>query len=112
MASLVGVVCFLPFWSLLFSAFERLQNSLSAVPLAVERPVIPIVDMSERRNVILLFAESLESTFSDPEVFGNALTPELTQIERTGLTFSDIRQKSHTGWTLGGDGWRTLCVTR
>lgn len=102
MASLVGVVCFLPFWSLLFSAFERLQNSQSAVPLAVERPVIPIVDMSKRRNVILLFAESLESTFSDPEVFGNALTPELTQIERTGLTFSDIRQKSHTGWTLGG----------
>ena len=61
-------------------------------PSGAERP----------RNLVLIAAESLEATYGREDIFGEDLTPELTALATEGLAFTDVRQVSHTGWTMGG----------
>lgn len=60
------------------------------------------IDMpTERPSLILIYAEALETTFSNPEVFGYDVTPRLTALAEQGLRFTDMHQVSSTGWTTG-----------
>ena len=54
------------------------------------------------RDLVLIVAESLEATYGREDIFGEDLTPELTALATEGLAFTDMRQVSHTGWTMGG----------
>ena len=72
--------------------------------LLVPKPAWPrgeIVVPAERPNLVLIYAEALETTFSNTAVFGYDVTPRLTALARQGLRFTDMRQVSHTGWTTG-----------
>ena len=62
------------------------------VPSGTERP----------RDLVLIVAESLEATYGREDILGEDLTPELTALATEGLAFTDMRQVSHTGWTMGG----------
>ena len=53
------------------------------------------------RNLVLVIAEGMEATFGLPEVFGEDATPRLTALAKEGVSFANLRQVSHTGWTTG-----------
>lgn len=54
-----------------------------------------------RKNVVLLYLESLEETFFNEQVFPG-LTPELTRLREQALHFTDIRQVYGSEWTIAG----------
>ncbi len=54
-----------------------------------------------KTNLVLVFAEAMEETYSEPAAFGADMTPRLTALARQGLRFTNMRQVSHTGWTTG-----------
>lgn len=53
------------------------------------------------KNLVFLYAESLERTYLDQSVFPG-LTPELAELEHLGTTFTNLRQLPGTGWTVAG----------
>lgn len=53
------------------------------------------------RSLLLIFAESLEATYSRADIFGEDLTPRLTALAASGKQFTDMRQVSLTAWTTG-----------
>ena len=54
-----------------------------------------------RRNVVLIYAESLEATYLDRDRFPKIL-PNVRGYLNEGLWFSDLRQYPGTGWTVAG----------
>jgi phosphoglycerol transferase len=52
-------------------------------------------------NLVYIYLESLERTFFDEEIFPKLL-PHLKQLEKNGISFSNIHQVKSTGWTIGG----------
>lgn len=50
------------------------------------------------RNLILIYVESLESSYSDPDIFGRDLLTDLNRLP--GLSFESYRPAPGTGWTI------------
>ena len=56
--------------------------------------------MGERRNLVIVYLESVEDTFFDTTLFPG-LVPNLTALrEEEGVWFSEMRQYPGTGWTI------------
>lgn len=53
------------------------------------------------KNLILIYAESLERQFFDEDLFPN-LMPELSELRRSALEFTHTQQVAGTGWTIAG----------
>lgn len=58
------------------------------------------VSFKEKRNCILLIAESLESTFAVPEAAGKNFIPRLDDLQKNNLFFDRRVQCNGTGWTI------------
>ena len=56
---------------------------------------------SVRKNLVLIYLESLERTYFDQQIFPNLIT-RLSNLEKQGITFTDIRQLNSSWWTIGG----------
>lgn len=52
-------------------------------------------------NLIVLYLESVERTYSDRERFGDVYD-DLRALGRRGLVFEGIKQIEYTGWTMAG----------
>ena len=62
----------------------------------------PVLEqISKKRNLVYIYAESLERTYFDESVFPG-LIKELRSLESIGTSFTQIKQVSSTGWTIGG----------
>jgi phosphoglycerol transferase len=59
------------------------------------------VHIPDKKNILYIYAESLERTYFDNDVFPGLLTG-LRQIENRSLTFTNIQQIRGTGWTIAG----------
>lgn len=70
------------------------------VPKPMHQNIAPI-RLSNPQNLILIFAESLEGTYSRADIFGEDLTPALTALAAQGLSFTNMRQVSRTDWSTG-----------
>lgn len=55
----------------------------------------------EHLNLVYIYAESLERTYFDEALFPGLL-PELGELKKTGLDFSNIRQITGSKWTVAG----------
>ncbi len=53
------------------------------------------------KNLIFIYAESLERTYFDETAFPG-LIKDLRQLENQGTTFTNIDQAGNTGWTVAG----------
>lgn len=53
------------------------------------------------KNLVFIYAESLERTYFDESVFPG-LVPNLREIERQAVSYTNIRQIKGTQWTIGG----------
>ena len=56
---------------------------------------------NERKNLVILYLESIERTFLDQTLFPG-LMPNLTALEKEGLSFTDIDEVDGTTWTIAG----------
>lgn len=54
------------------------------------------------KNLILIYVESLESTYQDPQVFGHNLLNSLTNIDIPNISFKKYKQTHGANWTIGG----------
>ena len=103
LAAGLGVVAYAPLLSLLAYAFSRLdETQATTVVLKATPGAIEVDSAAEPKSLVLIFAESLEATYSLADVFDGDLTPRLTALARQGTTFEDIRQVNHTGSTVTG----------
>lgn len=71
-----------------------LDNELAGLP-----DTFPSV--IKKKNLVFLYAESLERTFFDDRVFPGLVT-ELKELERGALSIRGIRQAPMTEWTIAG----------
>ena len=99
----VGVVAYAPLLSLLAYAFSRLDETqaTTVVPKSTHG-AIEVDSAADPKSLVLIFAESLEATYSRTDVFDGDLTPRLTALARQGTTFEDIREVNNTGSTITG----------
>lgn len=51
---------------------------------------------------MLIYVESLETTYSDKKIFSLDLLHELTRLKSNHISFSSYKQMSGTGWTIAG----------
>ncbi|MCQ2734659.1 MAG: sulfatase-like hydrolase/transferase [Alphaproteobacteria bacterium] len=56
-----------------------------------------------KKNIILIFAESLEDNFSDAKYWGENLIPNLSELKKEGLNFKGYEQINGTNWTLASN---------
>ncbi|MEP4486042.1 MAG: sulfatase-like hydrolase/transferase [Halioglobus sp.] len=55
-----------------------------------------------KKNLILIYAESLEQLYFETEVFGANLLPELSTLAEEAQRFTNMQQRYGTNWTLAG----------
>ncbi len=56
---------------------------------------------TEKRNIIFIYAESIERTYFDESIFPGLIT-ELRKLEKNSTHFTDIREMESTNWTIAG----------
>jgi phosphoglycerol transferase len=64
-------------------------------------PHISARPSSSQKNLVFIYAESLERTYFDETLFPG-LIKGLREIESKSTYFTNIRQVTRTGWTMGG----------
>lgn len=55
----------------------------------------------QNRNIVLIYAESLEQLYFDRTIFGDIL-PRLTALGKNAHRFTNLQQLYGTGWTIAG----------
>ena len=100
--AVIGLCLNVPFLSL---GWHGLSQAIAAhnavlVPKPPHQNIAPI-RLDNPQNLVLIFAESLESAYSRADIFGEDLTPALSALAAQGLQFTNMRQVSHTGWSTG-----------
>ncbi|SNY97988.1 sulfatase-like hydrolase/transferase [Halomonas sp. hl-4] len=60
----------------------------------------PSSDQEDAPNLLLLYLESIERTYSDPQ-FGDAYS-DLNRLGERGIVFEGVQQMENTGWTMAG----------
>lgn len=69
---------------------------------------VEVVFPEQKRNLIYIFLESMETTYSDVDdggAFDENVIPELTEIEQTNEDFSGADPKLNGGYSLAGTTW-------
>ncbi len=85
------------------SAFTFVIQQNAPTDYFVGRYVYPNqVNISAKapKNLVLIYVESLEASYSDSQKFGTNLVSELTSLQ--GPSFSKFAQIPGTGWTMAG----------
>lgn len=90
-----------PVYSLIDYLSEEKVSDKSIVNIKVLDSTLVAQDPGSLKNIIFLYAESLERSYSNKALFGQDLTPNLTQLETEALNFTNLKQVSGTGWTMG-----------
>ena len=98
----VGLCLNAPIISLVWYDVSRVLAARNAVlvPKSPHQEIAPI-RLDNPQNLVLIFAESLESAYSRADIFGEDLTPALSALAEQGLQFTNMHQVSHTAWSTG-----------
>lgn len=57
---------------------------------------------THKRNLVLIYVESLEDSYARPDLFGRNLLAPLQQATAGAASFARFEQTEGTGWTMGG----------
>lgn len=85
------------------SAFSYLADQRSGSDYFADHYIPPAtvtVAPQQPKNLVLIYLESMETTYSDAELFGRDLVGPLNELP--GMSFTDFQQVPGTGWTMGG----------
>lgn len=64
-------------------------------------PSSPLPSPVNKINIVWIYAESLERTYLDENIFPGLL-PEIRSIENMSLSFTNVQQVYGTAWTIAG----------
>jgi len=94
--------------------FEDTVGNLATAPTpAAEVPILPALNPLPEtqpdaqkesvleKNIILLYAESIEALYFEQELFGDLL-PNIRNLSATAHRFTNLVQVGGTGWTIAG----------
>lgn len=85
-----------------FSAFSYLRDSFGADHFSedyVNPQSVPLVRRAAKpRNLVLIYMESVETTYSEPSLFGRDLLAPLRELE--GRSFAEYLPTPGTNWTI------------
>jgi len=56
----------------------------------------------EKKNIVMIYLESMENTYGNGTVFKDNILPNLTNFEKEGQSFKGFRQLNGTQWTIAG----------
>lgn len=79
---------------------SMLQHELFAVQYHSPRDVN--IDARERRNLVVIYVESMEQSYDDKTAFKKNLIPHLSRLQRDNVHFGRFLQVANTGWTMAG----------
>ena len=86
------------------SLSESLSETL-AIPSLIESKTLPKIQHKPqpklKKNIILIYAESLEELYLDTEIFGDVL-PNIRELSTKSHRFTNLVQVRGTEWTVGG----------
>lgn len=87
----------------LYADGKRLWYQLRPVDYArvVPEYEVPQRPLQQRRNIVWIYAESLERTYFDEQAFPG-LMPHLRRLASEGLDFRGIASADGSGWTIAG----------
>ena len=80
-------------FSMRYAGKDVLERYFQVLPTTM-----PMID--QKNNLILLYVESLENTFSNEEIFGRNLNEPLD--EKLGISPFSVKQSPGTSWTTAG----------
>lgn len=63
--------------------------------------IIQAADSTNQKNIIYIYAESVERTYLNEKVFPG-LMPNLKKLEQEATSFTNVQQVINTGWTIAG----------
>ena len=64
----------------------------------------PILKQSEnKKNIIVVFAESMEDNFADEKYWGENLIPNLSKLKTEGISFEGYQPINGTNWTMASN---------
>lgn len=99
-----GFILFLgvnPVTSDLFKLARDYEFSTNADSAVIEEYVTALPDLAFKKNVVYIYAESLEQTYFNEAVFPG-LVPGLRRIIDDGIKFDNVIDAKGTGWTIAG----------
>lgn len=112
LAALVGIILVLVYTWVELGVGNYLKNRNTESNFIEEEYVDPmdvaVVFPEQKRNLIYIFLESMETTYSDVDdggAFDENVIPELTEIAQTNEDFSGIDPKLNGGYSLEGTTW-------
>ena len=86
------------------SLSKQLMLSLEWSRLYEKYYTIPeLKENGNKKNVIFIFAESTEESFSDAKYWGENLIPWLSKLKGEGISFSGYFPVNGTNWTLASN---------
>ncbi len=62
----------------------------------------PEITQTKKKNLIIIYAESLENFFSRHDVFGEDLLIDIKNINYNKISFNNFYQRLGTSWTIAG----------
>ncbi|MBD3665472.1 sulfatase-like hydrolase/transferase [Sulfitobacter aestuariivivens] len=102
---ILAAVLFVPGHSTLFYLQSHYTyNALLQAKLnsSIQRPRISGLPAGKTpKNIILIYAESLEQTYLREDLFGDIM-PQLRTLRSNGINFTNIHQYPGTSWTAAG----------
>ncbi len=112
LAALVGIILVLVYTWVELGVGNYLKNRNTESNFIEEEYVDPmdvaVIFPEQKRNLIYIFLESMETTYSDVDdggAFDENVIPELTEIAQTNEDFSGIDPKLNGGYSLEGTTW-------
>ncbi len=60
------------------------------------------IGVNQKRNLVVIYVESLEQSYGDAQAFGKNRIPRLTQLQHDNVSFGQYVQVENTGWTMAG----------
>ncbi len=103
--SLISLLCFAPLISTVNYLSKKGDFSFSDLLLQSMGGSVSEIKIEslygKPKNIILIYAESLEQLYFDESVFGSVL-PGLTALKKQGIDFQNIQQTPGTEFTIAG----------
>lgn len=102
-------ICFFPFLTVLYLNHEyniiKFIKDYRASSMFIEENYTVDrlgVTWKQKKNLVLIIAESLENTYADPSIFNPPVIPQLKKLQQENVSFGDHIATPGTGWTIAG----------
>ena len=104
--TVVGIMAFIASFAInaaVFDVAKWYDDIRHPTALYAENYVLPEkVDFREKKNLILIYLESIENTYQNTDIFPQNALPNLTRLQNENVSFSGQKQLPGTGWTIAG----------